>query len=112
MNKYFLIMIFGSFLASISQVMLKSSANFKHKNILKEYINLKVIISYALLGTSLFINVYAYRGVPYKYAPVFAAITYTFSLIFSKVVLGEETKSKLLGNIIILSGILVSLMNF
>ena len=112
MNIYFAIMIFGSFLAAISQVMLKTSANSKHKNIFKEYINLRVIISYVLLGASLFINVYAYRGVPYKYAPVFAAITYTFSLLFSKVILGEDIKSKFWGNAVILSGILVSLMNF
>lgn len=105
-------MIIGSFLAAISQVILKSSANLKHKNIVKEYLNLKVIISYILLATSLFINVYAYRGVPYKYAPVFASTTYIFSLILSKLYLRENISSKLLGNVVILLGILVSLLDF
>lgn len=112
MNLYMLLMFFASFLAGFSQILLKKSANQKHSHLIKEYLNVRVITSYTLLGLSLFLNIYAYRGVEYKYAPVFAASTYLFSMILSGLILKENIRDKLLGNFIILCGILISLMNF
>ncbi|MCP1101251.1 small multidrug resistance pump [Aequitasia blattaphilus] len=107
MNIYFLIMFGGSFLAAISQVLLKKSANSSHKNIVNEYLNPRVIVGYILLMTSLLVNVYAYRGVPYKFAPVFAAATYVFSLFFSLIFLKEKIQGKIVGNIIIILGMII-----
>ena len=109
MNKYIVLMFFASFIAGVSQILLKKSANKKHKHLLFEYLNIRVITAYLLLGSSLFMNIYGYRGVDYKYAPVFAAATYLCSMTLSGVILKEDIKSKLLGNIIILIGILISL---
>lgn len=110
MNIYFIMMFTGSFLAAFSQILLKQSANSAHKSFIKEYINLRVILAYFFLASSLLINVYAYRGVPYKYAPVFAAATYVFSLALSVIILKENVKDKIIGNTIVLLGMIIYLL--
>lgn len=110
MNIYFLLMFFGSFMSAFSQLLLKQSANKSHKSLLKEYMNFRVIFAYILLASSLFLNVYAFRGVPYKFAPIFTAAIYIFSLILSAVVLKEKIKGKILGNAIIFLGIIIYLL--
>ncbi|NLM18408.1 MAG: multidrug ABC transporter [Clostridiaceae bacterium] len=112
MNSYFIISFFGAFLAAFSQYLLKSSANTKHMNVVKEYLNVRVITAYFLLGCSLLANTYAYRGIDYRFAPVFAAATYIFSLVLARVLLKEEIKSKIFGNVLIVIGILISIMEF
>lgn len=40
---YVIILIISVFVASISQIILKKSSNEKHKSLIKEYLNVKVI---------------------------------------------------------------------
>ena len=50
--------------SSISQVMLKKSANKVYDNALKEYLNPMVITAYGLFFLSTVITVFAYKYVP------------------------------------------------
>ena len=66
MSNFIYIMVAGTFLTAISQILLKQSADEKHDSFLKEYLNWKVIVAYILFGTVLLANTYAYTRVDRK----------------------------------------------
>lgn len=95
-------------ISSVSQILLKKSANRSYKSLWKEYFNIYVIAGYTLLVLSTFCVIYAYRGIAYKNGPIIEALGYVFIMILSSIFLGEKvTKKKIVGNILILLGILV-----
>lgn len=101
-------MVIAAFLAAISQLLLKKSAEKQHKDRLREYINPYVLSGYALLVVSLLINMWSYQGVEYRYGPVINASSYIFVLILGHLFLKEKiTARKLWGNVLIVAGILV-----
>lgn len=107
-NVAIIIILISSFIVAISQCILKLSANKKHESIIKEYLNIRVILGYGLFMISLLLNVVAYQGIPYKLGPVIASSSYIFIMILSKFILGEEiTKRKFIGNALILLGIVI-----
>lgn len=108
MIKYVLLMVFSVAVASVSQVMLKTSSNRVHQSFLKEYCNVLVISGYGLLALSTVLTLLAFRGLEFKNAPVLESMGYVFILILSRLFLKEKiTGRKLLGNLIILAGILI-----
>ena len=58
------------FVASVSQILLKQSAQMEHKKIIYKFLNWRVILGYALLFGTTIINVFAYRGVELKVTPM------------------------------------------
>lgn len=107
-NKHILIMMISVLVAAISQILLKISANKEHKNIINEYLNPHVILGYMLLFASTILTILALRGMELKNLPIIEASGYIYVLIFSALVLKEKiTKKKIIGNIIIILGIIV-----
>ena len=48
------------------------------------------------------------KGVPYKNEPIIESLGYIFVMILSNLILGEKiTKKKIIGNLLILSGIIL-----
>ena len=48
------------------------------------------------------------KGVPYKNEPIIESLGYIFVMILSNLILGERiTKKKIIGNLLILSGIII-----
>lgn len=109
MNRMFmLLMLAGTFFSAISQVLLKQSANITYKNPVREYLNWRVILAYGIFFGVLLLNTFCYTRVDMRYGPVIDTATYVFVLIFSWAILKEKiTKGKLIGNIIIVAGILI-----
>ncbi len=108
-NKYIVIFIFSVFIASCAQVILKLSADAEHKNVVSEYLNIKVIFGYFLMGLSTFGAIIAYRGIELKNGPIFESVGYMFVLILSWIFLNEQpTQNKFIGIILIIMGIVVS----
>lgn len=104
-------MVAAAFLAAISQILLKKSAQKEHKGMLREYLNGYVITGYGLLMGSLLINMWAYQGIEYRFGPVINASSYVFVLILGWLFLHEKiTAKKLWGNVLIIIGILISVM--
>lgn len=102
------IFIFAVFIASVSQILLKKSANIERNNILKEYINLHVILAYILFVFSLLLTVYSYRVIDLKYGAVIQSLGYVFVLILSRIFLNEKLeKSKIFGITLIILGIII-----
>ena len=103
MNRTFiLIMLGGTFFSAVSQILLKQSANIKYENRIREYLNFRVILSYAIFMLILLLNTWCYTKVDMRYGPV------VFVLLLSHFILKEKiTKGKIIGNLIIIAGILI-----
>lgn len=107
---FLLLMAGGVFISSISQILLKKSAqqNIEEKGFLKQYLNRLVIIGYLLLFAAMLIPFYTYTVVPLKYGAVIESLGYGFVMVLSAFFLKERiTRKKLIGNIIIIAGVVV-----
>ena len=103
-----LIMLAGTFFSAISQVLLKQSANMEYKNPLREYLNWRVILAYGIFFGVLLLNTWCYTKVDMKFGPVIDTAAYVFVLLFSWRILKEKiSRGKIIGNLIIILGILV-----
>jgi drug/metabolite transporter (DMT)-like permease len=95
-------------IASVSQILLKKSAKKHYDSVIKEYLNVYVILGYALLAVSTVFTIMALKGMEYKNAPVIESLGFILVLILSRIVFGEKiTKRKIIGNAMILIGVFV-----
>ena len=101
-----LVFVVSVLISSISQVMLKTSANKSYSDRIKEYLNPTVIIAYGLFFLSTLITVFAYKVVPLSLGPVLESTGYIFVAVLGVVLLKEKmSRRKLFGMILILTGI-------
>ena len=99
------LLFIGTFFSAFSQLLLKQSANKTYKNPIFEYLNWRVILSYGIFAAVLFLNTYAYTKVDMKYGAVIDTFPYF--------ILKEKfTKEKLIGNLIIMSGVFIYTLPF
>lgn len=104
-------MFAGTFFTAISQVLLKRSAQKEYKHPIYEYLNWRVILAYAIFFGVLLVNTYAYTRVDMKYGTVIDTFSYVFVMILSYLVLKEKfTRGRVIGNLIIITGIIVYTM--
>lgn len=100
-----------AFMSAVSQILLNVSARKKYDSKIGEYLNVYVIASYFILFVTLAINVYLLRFMGLQEENAVAASTYVFVLILSRVILKEKiTLKKVIGNVLIVVGILVFIM--
>lgn len=105
---YILLMLASVFLASISQVMLKKSAQKTYRNKVFEYLNPLVIGAYAVFLGTTFISVIAYRGVPLSLGPILEATSYFYITVFGIIIFKEKINlKKLIAMLFIIAGIVV-----
>lgn len=68
---------------------------------------------YGIFAAVLFLNTYAYTKVDMKYGAVIDTFTYVFVMVLSYFILKEKfTKEKLIGNLIIMSGVFIYTLPF
>ena len=80
----------------------------KYGSVIREYLNLPVISGYGLMFVGMLLGVIGYRHVEYKNGPVVESVGFIMVMVLSRLFFGEKiTKRKVLGNILILAGILV-----
>ena len=97
------------FIASLSQILLKRSALEQHENIWRQYLNITVISAYLMLIVSMFITIYAYKGVALKMGPVLETTNYFFVAVLGYIFLKEKlTKRQLVGVLFIVGGVVIS----
>lgn len=107
-NPYYLLILTSCLIASFAQILLKKSALVEHKSVIFEYLNVYVIVGYGMMVVGMLLNVLAYRKVEYKNGPVIESFGFLFVMILSWLFFREKiTKKKLLGNLIILAGVLI-----
>lgn len=108
MIPYACLLLLGTFLASISQVMLKKAALRNYENKLQEYLNPLVIFAYIIFFGTTFLSIFAYRGIPLSMGPVLEATSYIYVTIFGVTIFKEKLNGrKLLALALIMGGILV-----
>lgn len=103
-----LLMFAGTFFTSVSQLLLKQSANKEYRHPILEYLNWRVILSYGIFVGVLLLNTYAYTRVDMKYGAVIDTFSYVFVMLLSWFILKEHmTKRRIIGNLIIMLGVFV-----
>ena len=103
-----LLMVSGTFFAAVSQILLKQSAGKTYRHPIFEYLNWRVMLAYAMFFGVLLLNTYAFTKVDLKYGAVIDSFAYVFVLLLSYLILKERiTKGKLIGNLIIIAGIII-----
>ena len=108
MIKYWIVLFFAVIVSSASQMLLKKGAMKKYDSIIWEYLNPWVISGYGLMVLSTLCVIFAYRCVAYKNGAIIESLGYLLIIVLSRVFFGEKiTKKKLIGNLIILAGVLV-----
>lgn len=102
------ILLISVFIASVSQVMLKKSANRTYDSPLKEYLNPLVIFAYVLFVGTTLLSVLAYRGIPLSLGPVLEATGYLYITAFGVLIFKEKmTRGKIAALVLILLGIAI-----
>ncbi len=101
-------MLISVLISSVSQIMLKKSAEKTYPSKRKEYLNPLVITAYVLFFGTTFISLYALKVVPLSMAPVLEASGYIFVAVLSFIFLKEKlTRKQLIGMALIIIGIVV-----
>lgn len=105
---YVLLYLFSTFLASVSQVLLKKAAVREHKSLLAEYTDWRVLLGYGLFVGCTLLTMLAYKGVPLNVGPVLEATGYLYVTIFGVTIFHEKMNPrKILALALIIVGILV-----
>ncbi len=108
MTKYWIILFMAVIVSSSSQMLLKKGATIQYDSLLKEYLNPWVISGYGLMVLSTLFVIFAYRGVDYKNGAIIESLGYLLIMVLGRLFFSEKiTKRKLLGNLLILCGVLV-----
>lgn len=106
MIKYAGILLTGTFISAISQVLLKKSALKKYDSVLREYLNPEVFFAYLLFVIATLMSVIAYKGIPLSMGPLLEATGYIYITIFGIAIFKEKMNCrKLMALICIVMGI-------
>ena len=110
--KYIALLLLICFISAFSQVLLKKASLREYKSFIHQYLNLYVIEGYGLFLFVLVVDIFILRHLPIVICSVFAEATpLVFSLFTGKIIFGEKIqKRKLLGGIIIITGIIIILI--
>lgn len=107
-NSCSLLLLLSVFISALSQILLKKSALEPHKNIIREYLNVKVISAYLLFFTAVFIDLAALRFVPSSFVPVIETSSYAFLMILGRIIFKEKiSRRQAAGMVIVLVGIVL-----
>ncbi len=111
MNKIIIfsgIYLLSVFVSSVSQILLKKSAQQTHKSRLAEYLDMRVVIAYGLFFGATLITVMALKYVPVSLGTVLESTGYLFVTILGVLFLKERvSKRKWFGLAVIVLGILI-----
>ncbi|WP_035793380.1 hypothetical protein [Butyrivibrio sp. AE3006] len=108
MIPFIILALVGQLIASISQMLLKKSSQKEYPNFIRQYLNVLVIMGYGLLVVSMFIAIVCYGHMPYMYVVILEPVGYIMVMLLSRMLFAEKiTKNKIIGMLLILSGICV-----
>ena len=106
MIKYAGILLTGTFISAISQVLLKKSALKKYDSVLREYLNPEVFFAYLLFVIATLMSIIAYKCIPLSMGPLLEATGYIYITIFGIAIFKEKmNRRKLMALLCIVMGI-------
>ena len=93
-------------ISSVSQILLKKSADKTYDSRIREYLNPLVIIAYGMFYCSMLITMYCYRFVDVSAGPILESAGYIFVAVLGAIFLKERfTKKKVIGMLVLFCGI-------
>lgn len=102
------ILLLGTFISAVSQVILKKAALKEYSSPIREYLNFPVIFAYSLFILTTLMCIFAYQVVPLSYGPVLESTSYLYVTLFGVLIFKEKiTKKKVVALALILAGIVV-----
>lgn len=105
-----LIYLITPLLSAISQLVLKKAADNPKYTGLRTYLNAPVILAYGLFALCMLLNVWALQKLELSVAGILEASGYIYVMVLSALVLKEKiTPRRLIGNLIIIVGIVLTL---
>ena len=105
---YILIFISGTFVSSVSQVILKKSSQKTYESKIKEYLNPRVMGAYTIFFLATLCGIIAYKKIPLSMGPILEASGYFFVAVLSYIFLKEHiSKQKIIGLAVIITGIVI-----
>lgn len=103
-----LIFVVGVFISSMSQIILKKSAEKEYPSKIREYLNVRVIFAYIIFFGATLCSILAYTKIPLSLGPILESSGYFFVAVLSYIFLKEKiSKQKMLGLSIIIIGIII-----
>lgn len=108
MIKYWVVLLLSVVISATSQMLLKKGATRQYDTVIREYLNFWVMGGYGLMVLSTLCVIYAYRGVAYKNGAIIESLGYLLIMVLSRLLFDEKiTKKKLIGNAVILLGVVI-----
>lgn len=105
---YIVIFLVSVIISSVSQILLKKSANIVYPSKIKEYLNLSVVLAYGMFFSSSLLTTFAYKGVELGLGPVLEATGYIWVTLLDHFFLGEHIgRKRLMGLGLIIAGVIV-----
>lgn len=105
---YVLVLLFGVFISSVSQVILKKAASKTYDKWYQEYLNARVIFAYIIFFAATFCTIEAYKVVPLSMGPILEATSYIYIAVFGVTIFREKlNRRQLLALSMILGGIVI-----
>ena len=110
MNSGVIIYLITPLLSALSQLILKKAADNPRYTGIRAYLNAPVILAYGLFFGCMLLNVVALRTLELTVASVLEASSYIYVMVLSWLVLKEKiTPRRLIGNLVIILGIVLTL---
>ena len=105
---YAALILIGTFISSIAQVLLKKAAQKEYASFWQEYLNPPVIIAYLIFFGASLLTIFAYRVVPLSMGPILEATGYIYVTVFGVLIFREKLSlPKILALGLIVAGIVV-----
>ena len=102
------LILIGTFISAVSQVILKKAAQKTYKSWIFEYLNPMVIIAYSIFFSATILSIMAYKGIPLSMGPVLEATSYIYVTFFGVKIFKERiTPQKIAALLLIICGITV-----
>ena len=103
-----LIFVAGVFISSVSQILLKKSAEREYPSKIREYLNVRVILSYMIFFGATLCTILAYTRIALSLGPILESSGYIFVAVLSRLFLKEKISlKKMIGLSIIIIGIVI-----
>ena len=106
---YSFLLVFSTLISSVSQVLLKKSADKTYKNRIQEYMNPLVVSAYFIFVVSAVMTMVAYKVVPVSAGAVLETSSYVFVFLFDAFFFKETVNMrKILAVVLIIIGVVVA----
>lgn len=105
---YYGIMFFGVFIASVSQLLLKTAAKRTYTHWVRQYLNIHVIVGYGIMFLSTFCTAIAMRKVPLTTTPIWNSLGIVFAALWGSILFKEKlSQRKKYGLLLVIAGIVI-----